>query len=120
MKLPALAGVKATLKVMLWPAATVAGSVNPVTLKPFPVTLAWESVKSALPEFVTVIVCVLVLPTTTFPKATVDGTTESCDSTPVPVTETVRDESTASLTSTRLALTSPTAEGEKFRLNLAD
>ena len=33
-------GVKVTLKVLLWPAARIAGTFKPLTVKPTPVTLA--------------------------------------------------------------------------------
>ncbi len=39
-EVPAAMGVKLTLKVVLWPAATVSGRESPLMLKPAPVTVA--------------------------------------------------------------------------------
>jgi hypothetical protein len=51
-KLPALAGAKATLKFALCPGLSVKGSVSPLVVKPLPETVACEIVRSAVPEFV--------------------------------------------------------------------
>jgi len=54
--LPALAGAKATLKLVLCPALRVSGTVRPVMLKPFPEGVAWEMVTLAVPELIRVMV----------------------------------------------------------------
>src|SRR2546428_10386169 len=46
--LPALAGAKAALKLVLCPALRVSGTVRPVMLKPFPEGVAWEMVTLAV------------------------------------------------------------------------
>jgi hypothetical protein len=57
----------------LCPAASVVGVVRPVMLKPVPVAVAEVIVKLAVPEFVRVIVCVVLLPVATEPKFTLPG-----------------------------------------------
>ena len=66
-------GENAMLKVVLPPAAIVAGTVSPLMLKPLPDTFAWEIVTLAVPLFFRLIVCVLVLPMATLPKLTLAG-----------------------------------------------
>ena len=70
-------GANCTLKVLDCPGGRVSGNVSPLMLKPAPVTVACGMVKSAVPELVSVIVCVLVVPTTTLPKFTLGGLMES-------------------------------------------
>lgn len=53
--------------------------MNPVTLKPAPVTLSDETTRFAVPVFFTVIACVPVVPSATVPKLTLDGVTEMPD-----------------------------------------
>jgi len=74
--LPAPAGAKATLKFVLCPGVKVKGSVSPLVAKPLPETVACETDRFAVPAFFSVIVCVFLVPTTTFPKLTLAGTTE--------------------------------------------
>ena len=73
---PVLAGLKATLKVELLPAAICAPSARPDKLKPVPETASDDTEIVLEPWFVTVKVCELVLPTGTFPKAALVGTAE--------------------------------------------
>ena len=92
---PVLAGLKATLKVELLPAAICAPSARPVMLKPVPVTASDETERVAVPWFVTVKVCELVLPTGTFPNAALAGTAEievvpALDATPLAESATLR------------------------------
>jgi hypothetical protein len=75
--LPAVAGAKAALNVVLPPAAIVAGTVRPVIVKPVPDTVAWEIVRLAVPLFFKVMVCEVLFPVTTLPKLTLVGVTES-------------------------------------------
>lgn len=61
--LPADAGEKVTLKLILWPSARLIGSANPEVLNPEPVAFTAEIVRLAPPEFVRVSVTVCELPT---------------------------------------------------------
>ena len=74
--LPAEAGAKLTLKVLLLPAAIVRGVDRPVMPNPLPETLAEETVRLAVPAFVSEIVWEEVFPTSTLPKLTLEGTAE--------------------------------------------
>ena len=65
---PAAVGVNFTLKVVLWPAVRVNGTVSPEMLKPLPVAEAAEIVRLDPPELVRVSVSDFELPTTTLPK----------------------------------------------------
>jgi hypothetical protein len=82
--LPADDGVKTPLNVALFPAAIVKGAFNPEVLKPVPIKAACETVRLALPPFETVMVCELLLPTTTLPNAALDGATAIWLCVPVP------------------------------------
>jgi hypothetical protein len=73
---PVLAGLKATLKVEVLPAAICAPSARPDMVKPVPETASDDTETVVVPRFVTVKVCELLLPTGTFPKVAPVGTTE--------------------------------------------
>jgi hypothetical protein len=118
--LPVAAGAKATLKFAVCPTASVKGRVSPLVLKPAPVTVAWEIVRLALPELVRVTVWVFVVPTTTLPKLTLVGVTESCGWTPVPLRAMAVGEFGALLTSDTLPVTLPVAAGVNPTLKLLD
>jgi hypothetical protein len=75
--LPAALGVKTALNVTFDPVAIVVGALRPVMLKPVPVTVAREIMTLAEPLFVRLIVCELLLPVETFPKAAIAGTAVS-------------------------------------------
>jgi hypothetical protein len=62
-------------------------------------------------------VCVLVTPTVTLPKPTLDGMTEICGCTPVPLREIVAGELVALLTTLILPATVPVAAGEKLAVS---
>src|SRR5512146_687086 len=64
---PVTVGAKFTVNDALCPAASVNGSVGPLTLKPAPVVVACEMVTLAV-DAVTWTVFVLLLPTFTLPK----------------------------------------------------
>ena len=66
-------GANAALKVVLAPAAIVAGVARPLRLKPVPEAVAADIVTLAVPVFFSVMVCELLLPMTTLPKLTLDG-----------------------------------------------
>jgi hypothetical protein len=55
--LPAACGAKRTAKVVLWFGARVNGKPRPVKMKPVPVIVAVETVRSCPPEFFKVSVC---------------------------------------------------------------
>jgi len=71
--LPDAVGANSAVKDVVPPAATVAGTVSPVMLKPVPDALAFEIVTLVEPLFVSVIDCVLLLPTATLPNAKLPG-----------------------------------------------
>ena len=75
--LPVAVGANCTLKVLDWPAGRVSGNVDPLMLKPAPVTIPCEMVKLTPPELVKVRSCKLLLLTTTLPRLALGGVTES-------------------------------------------
>jgi len=66
--LPEAVGLKRIWKECFWPAAIETADMLPTRLKPEPVTAASETVTEAAPVFVSVTVCRLLDPGTTFPK----------------------------------------------------
>ena len=76
--LPAEVGANCAVSVAVDPGLMLAGRVRPLVLKPAPETVAAEIVSTALPELVSVIFCVALLPTFTFPKLTLVGLMVSC------------------------------------------
>ena len=48
---PPAGGVKLTLTATLWPGANVSGIVSPISVNPFPFTVACEMVRLDPPEF---------------------------------------------------------------------
>jgi hypothetical protein len=70
---PAASGANVAVNVLTWPAVNVNGVVIPEMLNPVPAAVAEETVTLAVPPFVSVIVCVPVPPTATFPNAAVPG-----------------------------------------------
>jgi len=81
---PADAGANVALNVVLCPALIVNGVAKPLILKAVPEEPAWEIVTPLVPEFVSVIVCDALLPTSTLPKPTLAGLAVSCPCTPIP------------------------------------
>jgi len=75
---PAVVGANTMLNDELFPARMDVGRVRPLMLTPAPAALAAEIVSVAVPLFVTVIVCELLVPVVTFPKLTDVGLTEIC------------------------------------------
>jgi len=116
--LPEEVGAKTALNVALLPAETVWGE-KPVILNPAPVALPCEIVRFALPVFFRVIVCELLLPVTTLPKATLDGVTVSCGCAPVPLRTIAVGEPGALLVSEMLPEALPEEVGVKTALNVA-
>ncbi len=80
-------GPKLAVNEVVCPALRVAGTVNPAMLKPVPEALAPEIVTLAVPELLSVMVCVPLLPTSTFPKLKLEGLGVSAASVPLPVRE---------------------------------
>ena len=76
--LPADVGANLAVRVAVDPGLTLTGKVNPLALKPVPEAVAAEMVSAAFPEFVSVMFCVALLPTFTFPKLTLVGLMVSC------------------------------------------
>jgi hypothetical protein len=74
---PPTGGLKLTLAIAFWPGERVTGMTRPLNVNPFPVTVAWETVKSDPPELLSVAVCVCVVPTGTLPKVMLLGVTVS-------------------------------------------
>ncbi len=118
--LPGFEGTKATLKLVVSPAPRVSGMLSPVIVRLCPETVACEMVKLAVPRLISVIVCVLVVPTTALPKLTLAGVTESRGCTPVPLRAVVLGELGASLTSERLPDTLPVVVGANCTLRVLD
>ena len=117
--LPPTVGAKTTLNVVFWPAVRVTGGISPLVLNPAPVTVACEIVRLALPELVKVTVCVLLVPTRTFPKARLVGLTLKAGCTPLPESVMVAGEFVALLTTETLPVTLPAAVGANVTLRVA-
>lgn len=112
--LPAVVGLKVTLKLVFCPAANVNGRAGPVKLKPVPVPAAWDSVTLKLPVFVITTGRVLLVFTVTSPKLRLLGLAESVWVVPVPESGTVGSD--ALLAIVRLPEKFPAVVGEKMAL----
>jgi len=118
-RLPVAEGVKVTLIVQLAPAATL----NPQVLvwakllALVPDTVMLVMLKSAVPVFVSVTVCAaLLVPTVSFPKATLEGETLTADAVPVPERVTVWGLFEALSVTVTVAARDPVADGLKTTL----
>ena len=109
--LPAALGANCTVKLVLAPAASVIGSVDPLIVYPVPEITAELIVAAALPVLESVIVCDALLPVTTLPKFNVAGFAESCGCAPVPVAEITLGEFVALLITETVPFTAPTTVG---------
>lgn len=112
--LPEDDGLKTALNVALFPAAMVNGAFSPDVLKPAPVAAACEIVRLALPLFETVMVCELLVPTTTLPNAALDGATAICACVPVPLNAIDKGEPGALLAIEMPPLALPAEDGMKL------
>jgi hypothetical protein len=112
--LPEEEGVKTALNVALFPAAMVNGALNPEVLKPVPITVACEIVRLALPAFESVMVCELLLPTTTLPNVALDGVAAICAWVPVPLNARAIGEPGALLAIEMPPLALPAEDGVKL------
>jgi hypothetical protein len=82
---PPVVGLKATPKLVRWPAANDIGRPIPLTLNPDPLAQTPEIVMTELPGFVTVMVCEFFVPTGTLPNDTLAGfETRELESVPNP------------------------------------
>lgn len=117
--LPVAVGAKTAEKVVLWPALRVSGVVMPLTLKPVPVALTCVTVALLLPVLVNVMVWFALLPTVTFPNATLPGFTVKVafETTPLPASVSVCGEFGAPSVNTMLPVALPAAVGENCTLN---
>src|SRR2546422_628890 len=113
-------GANCTLKVLDCPAATVSGKVSPLMLKPAPVTGSCAMVRLAPPEVVKVRFCTPVLPTSTLPKLTLGGVTESWGCTPVQLRAIVLDQFCSSLRRSTVLDALLVAVGANCTLNVLD
>jgi hypothetical protein len=116
--LPADVGANLALNVVLSPAPNVTGVVIPVVLKPAPVTVTAEIVTVAVPPFVRVMVCELLVPVATLPNAVLVGDAASCACVPVPLNAIVVGEFGALLTIEMLPLALPAVVGANLALNV--
>ena len=116
--LPADVGANLALNVVLSPAPNVRGVVIPVVLKPAPVAVTAEIVTVAVPPFVRVMVCELLVPVATLPNAALVGDAASCACVPVPLNAIVVGEFGASLTIEMLPLALPAEVGANLALNV--
>jgi len=76
--LPADVGANCTVNVVPSPGFRLCGVGSPDIVNPLPLALAAEIVSATLPEFVTVMFWVVLLPTLTFPKLTLVLLSDSC------------------------------------------
>ena len=110
------------MKLPLWPAASVAGVVIPVTVKPVPLTATAEIVMLAFPVFVTVSDAVGFCPSCMLPKFMLVGLAVSAPAgavDPVPLSATVVCASEASLAIVIVAANGPVELGENTTLIVA-
>lgn len=70
---PVLIGANCAVKFALAPAAIVCPAATPLALNPAPAAVMLLTVTVVLPEFVSVMPCVLLLPTTTLLKLKLPG-----------------------------------------------
>jgi len=115
--LPAELGPKTALNVAPLPTAMVTGAVIPVVLKPTPVTVTEEIVTVALPLFVRLTVCELLVPVVTLLNAALDGVAFNCACIPVPLSAIAAGEPGALLTIEMLPVAAPAEVGVKIAEN---
>lgn len=117
--LPAAVGENFAAKVVVWPAARVAGTDSPVMLNPVPDALPCEMVTLAVPELVKVTFTVPLAPTSKLPKLMLDGFAAKLPCTPVPVSGTVTVGSLALLVIVMLPDAAPEVVGANCAVKLA-
>jgi len=106
-------GLKITPKAMLWPGDNETGVPAPLSVNPVPTSVICETVTLALPEFVSVTLCVEVAPALTSPKARFVAlmANDCVAATPIPLRLMVAGEFDALLTMVTLPLAEPAAVG---------
>jgi hypothetical protein len=111
---PAAVGANCALNERLWPAVKVVGKESPLIPKPVPATVARLIVRLEFPPFVSLMLCVPLCPTTTFPNVNADGAIVKPVCVPVPVIEIARGELEASLTIVKLPVIAPAEVGANW------
>jgi len=115
--LPAELGPKTALNVVLLPVAMVTGAAIPDVLNPVPVAVTDDIVTLALPPFVSVKLCELLVPVVTLPNAALVGVAANCGCVPVPFKGIASGEFGALLTIDMLPLAAPLVVGANCALN---
>lgn len=116
---PAEVGLKMAENDALPPALMVIGTLAPLMLNPVPEGDALVTVNAPVPALVSVTVCVPLLPTETFPKATLAGLIVSCGcvAVPDPLKAIESGELGALLTIEMLPVALPAEVGENLAVN---
>jgi hypothetical protein len=114
---PAAVGANCAVNDALCPAPSVVGVPNPVTLNPVPLAAICEMFTFAEPEFVSVTVCVALLPSVTEPKDKLFGFAVSWPCTPVPASATDAGDPGALLTIEIEPVAPPAAVGLNTAVN---
>ena len=115
---PAPVGANVTVKVTLWFEESVAGNVNPLTVKTAPATLAWDMVTVDPPVFVTVSDLLLLLPTCSLANERLVGFAANVPGdSPVPDRGTLRLGFDPLDVTLRLPLAAPPAAGANATVN---
>ncbi len=119
---PAVVGANVAVKLVLCPAAIVFGVEKPLMLNPVPDATTWDTVALALPVFVKVIVCGLLLPTCTLPKFTLPGFAVNVElvETPLPSIDNTCGDPGALSVNVTLPVAAPAAVGANCTLNDSD
>jgi hypothetical protein len=117
-KLLAEGGLKPTVKEEELPGGTESGNASPEKLKPVPPSIAWVTLRFAVPGLLMVTIWVLVTPTATLLKVTLLGITEICGCTPLPLNEIVAGELVALLITLRLPVVLPAVAGVKLTVSV--
>ena len=119
--LPVPVGVNVTFSAAVCPGASTVLAPAPFALNPAPVTATLEIVRFALPAFVSVTPCELLLPTTTLPKSRLLALAlkSGVDAMAVPLAEITKGELAASLASETEPVTVPAEVGANTTLNVA-
>jgi len=92
--------------------------VKPVTLKPAPVTLSDETVRLAVPVFLSVTTWLEDVPSATLPKVTLEGVTEMPACVPVPLSEIAVGEAARFVATEMLPDAAPVVVGENTALKV--
>jgi hypothetical protein len=108
---PAAVGANCTLNETDWPPVSVFGKESPLMPKPFPATVARLMTIFVVPVFVSLMFCVLLCPTVTFPKLTAGGATAKPVCVPVPLNVIVSGELDALLMAVMLPVIAPAVVG---------